>query len=61
MACTLLSRGGHAVWHRGAGVVMWNSNTEEKDTVGSILCKQLYEMWECKFLKNFVNMHGSDA
>ena len=31
---------------------MRNSSTEEeKDTVESALCKQLYQMWECKFLK----------
>ena len=28
-----------------------NSNEEEKDIVGSVLCKQLYQTRECKFLK----------
>jgi hypothetical protein len=37
------------------------STKEEKDMVGSILCKQLYQTRECKFLPNFVNMRGSDA
>ena len=41
---------------------MRNSSTEEeKDMVGSVLCKQLYQTWECKVLKNFVNTHGSDT
>ena len=41
---------------------MRNSSTEEeKDMVGSVLCKQLYQMWECKFLPNFVNTRESDA
>ena len=42
-------------------MVLRNNNTEEeKDTVRSILCKQLYQTRECKFLQNLVNTHGSD-
>jgi hypothetical protein len=37
-----------------------NSTEEEKDTVGSVLCKQLYQAQECKFLPNFVNTCGSE-
>ena len=41
---------------------MRNSSTkEEKDMVGSILCKQLYQMRECKFLQNFINTCRSDG
>ena len=57
-----LSRGGRAVWHWEEGAVMRNSSTEEeKDTVGSVLCKQLYQMCKCKFLQNFVNTRMSDV
>jgi len=41
---------------------MRNSSTEkEKDTVGSILYKKLYQTQKCKSLQNCVNMRGSDA
>jgi hypothetical protein len=57
-----LSTGGHIVQHWGAGAMMRNSSTEEeKDMVGSVLCKQLYQTRECKFLQDFVNTSGSDA
>jgi hypothetical protein len=35
-----------------------NSTEEERDTVGSVICKQLYQTQECKFLQNFVNTRG---
>jgi hypothetical protein len=39
-----------------------SSPEEEKDTVRSVLHKQLiYQTWEYKFLQNFINTHGSDA
>ena len=38
-----------------------NSAEEEKDTVGSVPCKPLYQTRECKFLQNFVNTRGSNA
>jgi hypothetical protein len=41
--------------------VMRNNRIEEKDTVGSVLSKQLYQMRKCKFLPNFINTSGSDT
>jgi hypothetical protein len=46
----------------GAGAMMRNSSPkEEKDTVKYVLCKQLFQTRECKFVQNFVNTRGSDT